>query len=150
MGIRTRIATTAVGLAAAAGFAATFPETATAAPTVADPTGSTAPAAVSGTCDGAACNGQDPQSTGCAADAITADSVVEKGVTLELRYSPSCHANWARIVPGQFGWHFTVTNANGDQQSARAWGGATAYTNMVNGYPAAQACFDNGVCTRWV
>jgi hypothetical protein len=58
---------------------------------------------------------------GCAADAITpVPPVTDQGVTLELRYSPTCHANWARITPARFNWHFTVYNDNGDKQDERA------------------------------
>jgi hypothetical protein len=51
-------------------------------------------------CDGVSCNGLDPNQAGCAADAITpVPPVTDQGLTLELRYSPTCHANWARITP---------------------------------------------------
>lgn len=110
----------------------------------------TAPMANAATCDGAQCNGKDPQTTGCAADGKTKATVTEGDVLLELRYSASCHAKWARLVPGKFLWHFTVYNADGNHEGAWAWGTATQHTNMVNGYPAAQACFDNGKCTPWV
>jgi hypothetical protein len=108
------------------------------------------PAAPSGTCSGAGCDGQDPQSTGCAADAINAAVTSEGGVTLQLRYSPSCHANWARMLPGQFGWHFTVYNANGAQQDSTGFGQDSTWTAMVDGNVKAEACFDNRNCTGWV
>lgn len=100
-----------------------------------------------GVCDGVSCNGQDPAQAGCASGAYTAASKTDQGVLLELRYSPSCHANWARITPAQWGWHFTVYNDNGDHQDFRAFGGSSAWTNMVNGYPKSWACFDDNVCT---
>jgi hypothetical protein len=54
-------------------------------------------------CDGVSCNGLDPNQAGCAADAITpVPPVTDQGLTLELRYSPTCHANWARITPARF------------------------------------------------
>ena len=102
-------------------------------------------------CDGVSCNGQDPNVAGCAADAITppGGTVQDQGVKLELRYSPSCHANWARITPARFNWHFTVYNDNGDKQDERALRNYDSYhTNMVNGNVKAWACFDDTVCTN--
>jgi hypothetical protein len=105
---------------------------------------------IAGTCSGAGCDGQDPQSTGCAADAINAAVTSEGGVTLQLRYSPSCHANWARMLPGQFLWHFTVYNANGAQHDSTGFRQDSTWTRMVDGNVKAEACFDNGNCTGWV
>jgi hypothetical protein len=101
-------------------------------------------------CDGVSCNGLDPNQAGCAADAITpVPPVTDQGVTLELRYSPTCHANWARITPARFNWHFTVYNDNGDKQDERALRNYDSYhTNMVNGNVKSWACFDDSVCTN--
>jgi hypothetical protein len=103
-------------------------------------------------CDGVSCNGQDPNQAGCAGDAINAaPPVVDQGVTLELRYSPSCHANWARITPAKFNWHFFVLNDNGNKQEERVpgWPHYDSYhTNMVNGNVKSWACFDDTVCTK--
>jgi hypothetical protein len=51
-------------------------------------------------CHGTSCNGRDPQTTGCGRDARTLEDVEDTGgwVTLELRYSPSCYAAWARVT----------------------------------------------------
>jgi hypothetical protein len=100
-------------------------------------------------CDGVSCNGLDPNQAGCAADAITpVPPVTDQGVTLELRYSPTCHANWARITPARFNWHFTVYNDNGDKQDERAIRNYDSYhTNMVNGNVKSWACFDDSACT---
>jgi len=51
------------------------------------------------TCSGAGCNYQDPLATGCSADAVTVAHVQLPWVAqrLELRWSPSCHTNWARM-----------------------------------------------------
>ncbi|MFJ8477158.1 DUF2690 domain-containing protein [Kitasatospora sp. NPDC094011] len=60
-------------------------------------------AGVGGTANAAGRDGQDPISSGCAADAITARSVplnadgIGQVGTLELRYSPSCRTVWARV-----------------------------------------------------
>ncbi|GIH06416.1 hypothetical protein Rhe02_44830 [Rhizocola hellebori] len=53
-------------------------------------------------CNGATCAGRDPSNMGCATDGYTVQLVgvdplgVWEG--LELRYSPACNANWARLT----------------------------------------------------
>lgn len=49
-------------------------------------------------CFGTACNGLNPQSTGCSTDAVTLDQLTPPGGggTVELRYSAWCGAAWAR------------------------------------------------------
>jgi hypothetical protein len=110
------------------------------------------PAAHAAACYGSGCDGLDPQATGCYADAITpagAGTIWAGGVKLELRYSPSCGANWARMTPGQFGWHFYVHNANGAYHDSTGLGESSTWTAMVDGTVAAQACFDTAGCTSW-
>lgn len=55
--------------------------------------------AAAATCSGNACTGQDPIATGCANDAITVASIKLPYVvqTLDLRWSPTCQTNWARM-----------------------------------------------------
>lgn len=50
-------------------------------------------------CYGDWCSGQDPQATGCSADAyVVASADVYSGrANLQLRWSPSCQTNWARL-----------------------------------------------------
>jgi hypothetical protein len=55
-----------------------------------------ASAAPAPSCYGDYCSGQDPEATGCGADAITVDWRDLSGARLELRWSPSCQTNWAR------------------------------------------------------
>ena len=57
-----------------------------------------APAAAVG-CWGDYCSGQDPESTGCSADAYTlaADESYGTGAYVELRWSPTCKTEWARV-----------------------------------------------------
>ncbi len=61
---------------------------------------SPASAASQSFCSNSACDGADPISSGCSADAITAATLdgVEDGepFKIELRYSPSCRSAWAR------------------------------------------------------
>jgi len=49
-------------------------------------------------CYGDYCSGQDPQNTGCSADGYTAAAVNASQFRLEVRYSPTCKTNWARIT----------------------------------------------------
>ncbi|MFI6762831.1 DUF2690 domain-containing protein [Micromonospora sp. NPDC050417] len=57
------------------------------------------------TCWGDYCSGQDPQAAGCGTDAYTVASARIPGTFssyVELRWSPSCKTNWAR-VPASWG-----------------------------------------------
>ena len=58
------------------------------------------PASAAG-CYAASCEGKDPSALGCAADAYTVAVVYDDRLGyiegLELRYSPTCRANWARL-----------------------------------------------------
>lgn len=49
-------------------------------------------------CYGDYCSGQDPQSTGCANDAYTTAATNLSGAQLQVRWSPTCRTNWARLV----------------------------------------------------
>src|SRR4051812_45566343 len=63
-----------------------------------------APSANAASCYGDYCSGQDPQATGCANDAYTFASVRIPGTYsyVDLRWSPSCKTEWAR-VPSSWG-----------------------------------------------
>ncbi|MCP2257621.1 Protein of unknown function (DUF2690) [Streptoalloteichus tenebrarius] len=80
----------------------------------------------------------DPIAAGCNEDAYTVGSVNTPQGFIELRYSPSCRANWARINnarPGEWVW-VCVQNAEGqDREFSVPEGYTTAYTDMVNGAP---------------
>lgn len=74
------------------------------------PTGA-AHASESPSCYSSSCEGVDPATTNCTDDAITllsrrAEVGTRDWGVLELRYSPSCHSNWARFTPwgGLRGW----------------------------------------------
>lgn len=72
----------ATALVAVAGFSAVGTVSATAAP-----------------CTYKGCNGKDPQTTGCANDAVTKDEFsMDILIRVQLRWSPSCHAFWTRVV----------------------------------------------------
>ncbi|MEU0375372.1 DUF2690 domain-containing protein [Streptomyces sp. NPDC006283] len=56
-----------------------------------------AQAAPTAGCHGSGCRGLDPNQAGCSADAYTVARVNTLAGTVQLRYSPSCRSNWARI-----------------------------------------------------
>jgi hypothetical protein len=53
-------------------------------------------------CYGDWCSGRDPQAMGCANDAYTVAHARIPGTStlVELRWSPTCKANWARVAAG--------------------------------------------------
>lgn len=74
-------------------------------------------------CWGDWCSGTNPEATGCSAGAYTVASqgVYGTSSTLELRWSPTCKTNWARISAA-YGTHYpsklhTVQCATGYRQS---------------------------------
>ena len=50
------------------------------------------------TCSGNGCNGLNPETTGCGADAYTVQTAVFSNTSVELRYSRRCGANWGRVT----------------------------------------------------
>lgn len=71
-------------------------------------------AAEAATYCGNVCNGKNPQTffvngVYCATDAYTAASAYNAsyGITLQLRYSPTCRTVWARIYGGRTGDEYT-------------------------------------------
>jgi len=50
------------------------------------------------TCSGNGCNGLNPATTGCSADAYTVQTAVFSNSYVELRYSPTCGTNWGRVT----------------------------------------------------
>lgn len=113
-------------------------------------------------CNGPSCSGLDPESAvssldgySCLTDAYTpwdstsvARFATSRG-TVELRYSPHCHANWARITnakPGAWVW---VQNWSGSiEQKYVPPGRNAAHTGMVNGYTTSRAGGSDGY-TAW-
>lgn len=73
---------------------------------VAAPMASASPA-----CSGNGCNNGDPEVYGCAGDAETVDTGNGHPGTLELRYSPSCHAAWVRLSNAPVGEVMTIRNS---------------------------------------
>src|SRR5881275_994214 len=50
------------------------------------------------TCSGNGCNGLNPATTGCSADAYTVQTATFSNSFVELRYSPTCGTNWGRVT----------------------------------------------------
>ncbi|MFJ8435528.1 DUF2690 domain-containing protein [Kitasatospora sp. NPDC094019] len=118
---------------------------------LAAPTASAAVTRATAGCYGSSCNGKDPVDMGCNTDAYTVESAYSAKGTIELRYSPSCRSNWARISGTSVGQNFWVQNTNGNIHGWIATG-PTGFGNMVNGSVEARACIDNWdqpICTGW-
>jgi uncharacterized protein DUF2690 len=82
------------------------------------------------TCYGDYCSGQDPETTGCSAGAYTVTSVGYNGGTLEVRWSPTCKTNWARINVGWSGY-FRIQQTTGYQQHYSGTNGTYWWTSMI-------------------
>ncbi|MEU3570327.1 DUF2690 domain-containing protein [Kitasatospora sp. NPDC036755] len=135
MKLTNRAVTTLFGLAAAA----------TALTGLTAPTASATTTQVTAGCYRSSCNGQDPVDMGCNTDAYTVESAWSEYGTIELRYSPSCKANWARLSGGTKGQWFWVENASTSQWWEAK--GSDSFGNMVDGSGPARACLQQGACT---
>ncbi|MFC9706500.1 DUF2690 domain-containing protein [Streptomyces sp. NPDC056943] len=88
------------------------------------------PAAAATSCYGSGCTGLDPSTTVCQNDARTVRTA-DWGV--ELRYSPTCRAAWARKTSGaSFDTVIRVHNSQGASEGVYYGGNGTAYTAMVD------------------
>ncbi|MEU2718762.1 DUF2690 domain-containing protein [Streptomyces sp. NPDC007205] len=112
-------------------------------------------------CNGPSCSGLDPARTVssldgylCLTGAYTpwdpsgiARFATSQGI-VELRYSPHCHANWARITKARPGAGVWVQNWNNEmQQQYVPQGRSSTYTAMVNGYTTSRAGDSDGFTT---
>lgn len=59
---------------------------------------SAAPEVAAVSCTGIACNGKDPQASGCSADGRTLEDITVGSLRLEMRYSNACAAAWTRTT----------------------------------------------------
>ncbi|MEU8673850.1 DUF2690 domain-containing protein [Streptomyces sp. NPDC048560] len=103
-------------------------------------------------CSGADCAGQDPEAMGCGGElARTVASATVGGSLVEVRYSKTCAASWARITKAAPGDTVRISAGADEQEGAVNEGGGAgtdtaadtdAYTPMVAvGKPAdAEAC----------
>ncbi|MFD7444785.1 XRE family transcriptional regulator [Streptomyces sp. NPDC059909] len=109
----------------------------TAAPTTSEPQ---LPAGVK--CSGADCAGQDPENMGCGGQFATTTSRVKVGTALvEVRYSKTCAAAWARITQAAPGDKVSIT-AGDASQNGLVNADKDAYTPMV----AVKAASDATAC----
>ncbi|MFF8830507.1 DUF2690 domain-containing protein [Streptomyces sp. NPDC015131] len=82
-------------------------------------------------CSGADCTGKDPEAMGCGGPLVTTASSVTVGTTkVEVRYSKTCGAAWARISEAVAGDKVTIS-AGGSTQNGAVKIDTDAYTPMV-------------------
>lgn len=82
-------------------------------------------------CGGAGCTGKDPEDMGCGGEhARTISSATVGGAFIEVRYSKTCSAAWARITKGGAGDSVEIT-AGTAAQNGTVKSAAEAYTPMV-------------------
>ncbi|KOV96075.1 DUF2690 domain-containing protein [Streptomyces sp. NRRL B-3648] len=103
---------------------------------------STEPGALETRCFEDSCRGQDPRVMGCAGDAWTAALTRVHGVYVELRYSDSCKAAWARISWGAPGDIAKVVADSGTSYQEHVHYDTDVYSPMVasDASSAARAC----------
>ncbi|MFI2608703.1 DUF2690 domain-containing protein [Kitasatospora sp. NPDC018619] len=100
------------------------------APTAAAPTGAR-PAPAGPACQAVGCAHKDPKTTGCGKDARTLQTQVIGKVVVYLRYSQACRAAWAAITEGEPKDHATITDSNGDSETALIHWGYDNYSAML-------------------
>jgi hypothetical protein len=82
-------------------------------------------------CSGDDCTGQDPEAMGCGGQYATTTSSATVGTTkVEVRYSKTCGAAWARISQAVAGDKVTIS-AGGAAQNGAVKIDKDAYTPMV-------------------
>ncbi|MER7850763.1 DUF2690 domain-containing protein [Kitasatospora sp. NPDC096077] len=91
------------------------------------------PAFAATSCYASSCSGLNPANTTCASDARTIDTSV---LGVELRYSPSCRAAWARRSAGMNGIGDTISIHSTGREVRSVYVPSNAsgpfYTAMVN------------------
>jgi len=93
-------------------------------------------------CSGADCTGKDPEAMGCGGTLVrTTTSVTVRTTLVEVRYSKTCGAAWARITRAAQGDTVEVSAGRAARQSGSVDGDHTtdAYTPMVAVRSAAEA-----------
>lgn len=95
-------------------------------------------------CSGAACTGKDPEAMGCSGQyAATVSTATVGAATIEVRYSKTCGAAWARVTQAVAGDSVRITGAGeSEPQSRPVEAAGDAYTPMlaVPAASAAKAC----------
>lgn len=84
-------------------------------------------------CSGKDCDGKDPETMGCIGNLVrTTDEALVGTTKVEVRYSKTCQAAWARITGATQGDEVQVTVGGTKQTAAiEAAGDNIAYTQMV-------------------
>lgn len=93
-------------------------------------------------CSGDACTGKDPETMGCGGDLVTtAATATVGGAAVEVRYSETCGAAWARVTQATQGAEVEVSADGANRQTGTVTGAAdtVAYTPMVAVKSAAEA-----------
>ncbi|MFD4260954.1 DUF2690 domain-containing protein [Streptomyces sp. NPDC058534] len=93
-------------------------------------------------CSGDACTGKDPEVMGCGGDLVTTAATATVGTTaVEVRYSKTCGAAWARVTQAAQGDEVQVSAEGKNQQTGTVSGvgDTVAYTPMVAVKSAAEA-----------
>ncbi|MFE2942821.1 DUF2690 domain-containing protein [Streptomyces sp. NPDC059255] len=82
-------------------------------------------------CAGEACAGKDPEAMGCGGQlARTIASATVGTALVEVRYSETCGAAWARITQAALGDEIRITPVKGESQSGAVETATNAYTAM--------------------
>ncbi|MFD4988169.1 DUF2690 domain-containing protein [Streptomyces sp. NPDC058372] len=83
-------------------------------------------------CAGADCTGEDPEEMGCAGEQAVTSATATVGTTVvEIRYSKSCEAAWARITQAAVGDEIAIDVGAEAQESAKVTTAFDAYTAML-------------------
>lgn len=91
-------------------------------------------------CSGADCTGKDPENMGCGGQLATTTTSVTVGTTLvEVRYSKTCAAAWARITQAVIGDSVVVSAGTAPKQTGSVDNATDAYTPMIAVKDAAEA-----------
>ncbi|WBB77252.1 DUF2690 domain-containing protein [Micromonospora sp. WMMD882] len=107
-----------------------------------------APAVQAG-CYGDWCSGQDPEAMGCSAGAYTVASAWAGSYLVELRWSPSCQTNWARIG-GSWTGPLWVVQSTGYKHSYSGSNGSYRWTAMIYSPSLACRAEAGSTYTAWV
>lgn len=122
------------------------------------------PATAAGSCYRLSCDYKDPQSTGCSADAYNLAEVTHHhtwgSIRIEVRYSPSCQAAWARATQagdsgqywagGNLEWQNSTT---GTTNLYSVYERKVRWSSMFSYYDyTLRACYNGAgfACTSWV